>query len=103
MEPCSQWEILERKCKKIWRKRFLFNKVINYIKSIIKSINFNNNFKRKLVEFLSSPNKKNVAIACYDLGEFCRFHTWGRKIIENFDDGKKKTNVKTVIMELAKI
>jgi V-type H+-transporting ATPase subunit H len=57
-----------------------------------------------LVEFLDSQVPKNVAIACFDLGEFCRFHTWGRKIIENFDIGNNtKINVKNKIMEKAKI
>jgi hypothetical protein len=28
---------------------------------------------------LESENDKNVAISCYDLGEFCRYHPFGKK------------------------
>lgn len=34
---------------------------------------------KKLVGLLDSDRLKNVAIACYDIGEFCRFHPFGRK------------------------
>jgi len=34
---------------------------------------------KKLVGLLDSDRSKNVAIACYDIGEFCRFHPFGRK------------------------
>ena len=36
---------------------------------------------RKLIKLLESENEKNVAIACYDLGEFCRFHPFGKKLV----------------------
>lgn len=61
----SFWEILERKFEKIWRKRLPLYQV--------------NFLKRKLVDLLGSDNDKNVAIACYDLGEFCRYHPFGKK------------------------
>jgi len=47
-----------------------------------------------LIQFLESENEKSVAIACYDLGEFCRNHPFGKKfgfnssLIEKFE-GKK--------------
>ena len=34
---------------------------------------------RKLSDLLTSNDSQNVAIACYDLGEFCRFHPFGKK------------------------
>lgn len=34
---------------------------------------------RKLVTFLDSDDIKTRAIACYDLGEFCRFHHFARR------------------------
>jgi V-type H+-transporting ATPase subunit H len=37
----------------------------------------------------------NVAIACYDLGEFCRFYTNGKKVIESLQ-------IKDLIMEKAR-
>jgi V-type H+-transporting ATPase subunit H len=48
---------------------------------------------------LESENDKNVAIACYDLGEFCRYHPFGKKfnlyfsLLEKFD-GKKIITLK---------
>lgn len=33
---------------------------------------------------LESENDKTVSIACYDLGEFCRYHPFGKNLIENF-------------------
>ena len=36
---------------------------------------------RKLVEMLNDDNNKTVAVACYDLGEFCRYHPFGRKFV----------------------
>ena len=36
---------------------------------------------RKLSELLTSQDNQNVAIACYDLGEFCRFHPFGKVYI----------------------
>lgn len=34
---------------------------------------------KKLREILQGRDEKNVSIACYDLGEFCRFYPKGRK------------------------
>lgn len=42
-----------------------------------------------------SENYTNMAIACFDLGEFCRFHPYGRNILETI-------GAKTVIMSCAK-
>eukprot|EP01017_Pseudomicrothorax_dubius_P029279 TRINITY_DN3543_c0_g1_i3.p1 TRINITY_DN3543_c0_g1~~TRINITY_DN3543_c0_g1_i3.p1 ORF type:complete len:449 (+),score=100.02 TRINITY_DN3543_c0_g1_i3:117-1463(+) len=47
------------------------------------------NLIKKLVVLLDSENPKNQAIACYDLGEFCRFHPFGKNVLEKID-GKKK-------------
>lgn len=38
---------------------------------------------KKLITFLDTNNKKNVAIACFDLGEFCRFHPFGKTVLES--------------------
>lgn len=38
---------------------------------------------KKLITFLESKNKRNVAIACFDLGEFCRFHPFGKTVLES--------------------
>ncbi|CAD8120222.1 unnamed protein product [Paramecium sonneborni] len=40
---------------------------------------------RKLSEILKSNNNQNVAIACYDLGEFCRFHPFGKVVLEQLN------------------
>ncbi|KAL4470236.1 hypothetical protein ABPG74_011847 [Tetrahymena malaccensis] len=50
---------------------------------------------KKLCDLLDSDIPKNVAIACYDIGEFCRFHPFGRNIIESL-------NKKNVIMQKAR-
>ena len=34
---------------------------------------------KKLREILQGRDDKNIAVACYDLGEFCRFYPRGRK------------------------
>lgn len=39
---------------------------------------------KKLISLLESENEKNVAIACYDLGEFARYHPFGKKLLESF-------------------
>jgi len=50
-----------------------------------------NNFLiiEKLVRLLHTENPelkhKNQAIACFDLGEFCRNHPFGKKVIEKFE------------------
>ena len=33
---------------------------------------------KKIVKLLDSDRKENIAIAAYDLGEFCRFHSFGK-------------------------
>jgi hypothetical protein len=38
------------------------------------------NFIRKLVDLLQSDKPKTVAIASFDLGEFYRYHQFGRKL-----------------------
>lgn len=40
---------------------------------------------KKLVEFLDSHDMTTRAIACYDLGEFCRFHHFARRYVFVFD------------------
>ncbi|CAD8194181.1 unnamed protein product [Paramecium octaurelia] len=40
---------------------------------------------RKLAELLKSNNNQNVAVACYDLGEFCRFHPFGKVVLEQLN------------------
>jgi len=50
---------------------------------------------KKLKALLDSKRALNVAIACYDLGEFCRFYPNGKKIIESF-------HIKDLIMEKAR-
>jgi len=50
---------------------------------------------KKLVELLHSDRIENVAIACYDIGEFCRFHPFGRNVLEAM-------NGKTIIMAKAR-
>jgi len=60
-----------------------------------------NNFLliEKLVRVLHTENLeyklKNQAIACFDLGEFCRNHPFGKKILDKYD-------CKNKIMELIK-
>lgn len=50
---------------------------------------------RKLVHLLTSDREKNVIIACYDIGEFCRFHPFGKNVLE-------KLGGKQIIMDLTK-
>ncbi|CAD8123762.1 unnamed protein product [Paramecium sonneborni] len=40
---------------------------------------------RKLADILKSNNNQNVAVACYDLGEFCRFHPFGKVVLEQLN------------------
>jgi len=44
---------------------------------------------RKLVMLLDESNilvrDKNQAIGCYDLGEFCRFHPFGKNVLDKLD------------------
>lgn len=35
-----------------------------------------------LISLLDDSNTKNQAVACYDLGEFCRFYPYGRHILD---------------------
>lgn len=53
-----------------------------------------NNYElvKKLVRLLDSPNEVTQAVACYDLGEFCRFHPFARQILEGAN-GKQKLMV----------
>ncbi|KRX04842.1 Armadillo-type fold [Pseudocohnilembus persalinus] len=50
---------------------------------------------KMLISLLDDSNTKNQAVACYDLGEFCRFYPYGRHILDG-QNGKSK------IMLLAK-
>lgn len=50
---------------------------------------------RKLAEQLTSENTVSVAVACYDLGEFCRFHPFGKAVLDGL-------NAKTEIMRQAR-
>mmetsp|Transcript_32613 Transcript_32613/g.29480 ORF Transcript_32613/g.29480 Transcript_32613/m.29480 type:complete len:463 (-) Transcript_32613:107-1495(-) len=44
---------------------------------------------RKLIMLLDESNpevkQQNQAIACYDLGEFCRFHPFGKNVLDKLD------------------
>jgi len=42
-----------------------------------------------LIKFLDSLDVETVAVACYDLGEFCRFYQGGKKILTRLK-GKEK-------------
>lgn len=50
-----------------------------------------NNFQNvgAIVKLLDGYSEKTVAIACYDIGEFCRFHPFGKNVLDNFR-GKEK-------------
>lgn len=37
---------------------------------------------KRLITLLDNNKPNNQAIACYDLGEFCRFHPFGRTVLE---------------------
>lgn len=50
-----------------------------------------------MVELLKTGSSTTQGIACYDLGEFCRFHPYGKKILEH-----KDIKGKDIIMEKAK-
>jgi len=39
---------------------------------------------RRLCTLLHSPDEEVIAIACYDIGEFCRFYPRGRDIAKHF-------------------
>lgn len=43
----------------------------------------------KLVRLLENPDEITQAIACYDLGEFCRFYPFARNILDK-NEGKNK-------------
>jgi V-type H+-transporting ATPase subunit H len=45
-----------------------------------------------LIDLIDSEKLTTVAVACYDLGEFCRFHPFGRSILENQGGKAKITN-----------
>lgn len=50
---------------------------------------------KKLKHLLNSKRAINVAVACYDIGEFCRFYPRGRDVIESL-------SIKDIIMEKAR-
>jgi len=37
------------------------------------------------VHLLESEDDTTQAVACYDLGEFCRFHKFGKNVLEKLD------------------
>ena len=37
---------------------------------------------KKLIDLLESEDKKTVCLALYDLGEFCRFHPYGKSVMD---------------------
>ena len=43
----------------------------------------------QLVRLLDSSDEKTKAVACYDLGEFCRFHPFARQVLDKAG-GKSK-------------
>jgi len=55
----------------------------------------NNNFRiiRKLVALLDSSDDKVLEVACYDVGEFARFHPDGRIIIQKLEGKRKLMNL----------
>lgn len=74
-----QWSIVHT--EKFWRENHLkFEK---------------DNFKiiRQLIALLSKEDSVTLAVACYDLGEFARFHPNGKKVIQKLD-GKSKLMLK---------
>ena len=50
---------------------------------------------KKLKYLLNSKRGLNVAVACYDIGEFCRFYPRGKAVIESLQ-------IKEIIMEKAR-
>lgn len=88
----------EKYQKEILNKNLEFNAVHSekFFKEHIKRFEENDfQLVDQLVEFLNSDNPQNAAIACNDLGEFCRFHPFGRNILE-------KNKAKATIMILAR-
>ena len=67
--------------EKFWRENFM-----KFEKETFKSI-------RALISLLNSEDDTTLAIACYDLGEFARFHPNGKKIIQNHE-GKSRLMAK---------
>lgn len=62
----------------------------NFWKENVKRFEFDDfKYVNKLVELLQSEDAQTRAISCYDLGEFCRFHHFARKILEG-NGGKSK-------------
>jgi V-type H+-transporting ATPase subunit H len=44
---------------------------------------------RRLIELLDSEDELTVEVACYDLGEFARFHPDGRKVVDKLGAKRK--------------
>eukprot|EP00455_Lapot_gusevi_P001853 TRINITY_DN1070_c0_g1_i4.p1 TRINITY_DN1070_c0_g1~~TRINITY_DN1070_c0_g1_i4.p1 ORF type:complete len:514 (+),score=176.44 TRINITY_DN1070_c0_g1_i4:83-1543(+) len=74
-----QWTVVHS--EKFWRENFQ-----KFEKENFKMI-------KKLIELLSRPDKTTIEVACYDLGEFARFHPNGKKVIQKLD-GKTKLMAK---------
>ena len=60
--------------EKFWKENFK-----RFEEKDFEIIKLNLFIKRKLIKLLESENEKTVSIACYDLGEFCRTHPFGKK------------------------
>lgn len=73
------WGVLHT--EKFWRENFL-----KFEKEAFKTV-------KTLVSLLASDDKTTLEVACYDLGEFCRFHPNGKKVVQNFD-GKPRLMVR---------
>ena len=62
----------------------------NFWKEHVKKFEKNNfSMIQTLVDRLVSDDSTTRSIACYDLGEFCRFHHFARTVLEN-NGGKVK-------------
>ena len=56
----------------------------------------------KLAELLKDDKSQNQAIACYDLGEFCRFYPRGRMYFQSYFRVLESLHIKELIMEKAR-
>jgi len=76
--------------ERFWRENYKKMEDDNFtlIQQIIRFLHDNYDKKPEL-------KSKNLAIACYDIGEFCRHHPFGKKILDKFD-------CKAKIMDLIK-
>ena len=50
---------------------------------------------KELVKILKDPDESKKAVACYDIGQFSRYHPFGKQIAD-------KLGAKSLIMELMK-